>query len=298
MKILGNAVRALPMLAMAYAAARQARNCCPNPDAAPASTRRADRLWDWFYGLDWGEVRTNNFGFSPAEGEGSERFQHQMYGELLKRLRAAGGPPPSTDLLEVSCGRGGGLIYLVRHWPGPVDAVGLDVADSAIRFCGQAYADIPNLRFVRGSALALPFADQSFDVVVNVEASNEYGDFDAFFREVRRVLRPNGAFLYCDSRRASEAAAAQLAQAGLGGELVDITGNVIAACEADTARRLALIASAPLLLRLFFRRQLGDYAAVAGSFRLEEFRRRGRVYLMTCAARTEPRARIAAAPSL
>jgi ubiquinone/menaquinone biosynthesis C-methylase UbiE len=302
MKIIGDAVRALPMLVTGYAAARKARNCCPDPgpDAPPASTPRGARLWDWFYSLDWGEVRTNNFGFSPAEGEGPERFQHQMYAELLKRLLAAGGPPPSTDLLEVSCGRGGGLAHLVPDWPGAVDAVGLDVADSAIRFCGQAYADLPNLRFVRGSALALPFADESFDVVVNVEASNDYGDFDAFLREVRRVLRPNGAFLYCDSLRAGEAgaAAALLAQAGLDGELVDITGNVVAACEADTARRLALIASAPFLLRLFFRRQLADYAAVAGSFRLEELRCRRRLYLMTSAVRTEARPRIAAEPSL
>ena len=288
MKILGDAVRALPMLAMGYAAARQVRNCCPETGSAPASRRGRDRLWDWFYGLDWGAVRTNNYGFSPAEGEGPERFQHQMYRELLKRRQAGGPLPARTDLLEVSCGRGGGLVHLVRNWPGPVDAVGLDVADSAIRACGQAYADVPNLRFVRGSALALPFADESFDVVVNVEASNEYGDFEGFFREVRRVLRPHGAFLYCDTRRAEEVAAAgpMLAQAGLSGELRDITDHVVAACEADSARRLATIASAPLPLRLFFRRQLGDYAAVAGSGKLEEFRSRRRVYLMTCALRT------------
>lgn len=289
MKTLGDAVRALPMLAMGYAAARQFRNCCPETGPAPESRRRRERLWDWFYGLDWGEVRTNNYGFAPAEGEGPERFQHQTYCELLKRLRAAGGPPPRTDLLEVSCGRGGGLAHLVRHWPGPVDAVGVDVADSAIRGCVQAYSDVPNLRFVRGSALALPFADESFDVVVNVEASNEYGDFEGFFREVRRVLRPNGAFLYCDTRRAGEVAAMapMLKRAGLSGALCDITDHVVAACEADTARRLAIIASAPLPLRLVFRRQLADYAAVAGSAKLEEFRSRRRVYLMTCALRTE-----------
>lgn len=300
MKTFGNAVRALPTLAMAYRASRQARSCCPDTDSAPAPARRGERLWDWFYGLDWGDVRTNNFGFSPAEGEGPERFQHQMYGELLKRLRAAGRPPASTDLLEVSCGRGGGLSYLAGKWASPVEAVGLDVAESAIRYCGRAYAHVPNLRFVRGSALALPFADESFDVVVNVEASNDYGDLPAFLREVRRVLRPNGAFLYCDSHRGGEESgiAALLAQAGVHGDLEDITGHVVEACEADTPRRLALIASAPLLLRLFFRRQLGDYAAVAGSSRLEEFRSRRRVYLMTCAIRTETAARIAPPPSL
>lgn len=289
MKALGGIVRALPTLAMGFAAARLLRKGRPDSRSAPVSKGRRERLWNWFYGLDWGEVRTNNYGFAPAEGDGPERFQHQMYGELLKRLRSGGGLPARTDLLEVSCGRGGGLAHLVRHWPGPVEATGLDVAASAVRACREAHADVPNLRFVLGSALALPFPDESFDVVVNVEASNEYGDFEGFFREVRRVLRPHGAFLYCDTRRQRELAevAPTLARAGLAGELRDITDRVVAACEADTARRLAIIASAPLALRLFFRRALRNYAAVAGSDKLDEFRSRRRVYLMTCAVRTE-----------
>lgn len=286
---LAAAVRALPMLAIGVAAAHLVREQRPQRRQAPASVRRRRRLWNWFYGLDWGDVRTNNYGFAPAEGEGPERFQHQMYTELLKRLQARGGLPACTDLLEVSCGRGGGLAHLVRTWPGPIEATGLDVAASAVRACDEAYGDLPNLSFVEGSALALPFADESLDVVVNVEASNEYQDFEGFFREVRRVLRPDGAFLYCDTRRDHEVAevAPALARAGLAGELRDITDHVVAACEADSARRLAILATVPLPLRLFLRGEIANYAAVAGSRKLEELRRRRRVYLMTCAVRAE-----------
>ena len=53
----------------------------------------------------------------------------------------------------------------------------------------------------QGSALDLPFPDASFDVVLNVEASNDYGDRRRFFREVARVLKPDGIFLYADSFR-------------------------------------------------------------------------------------------------
>jgi SAM-dependent methyltransferase len=288
MKSLTAALRVLPTIVMEIAA-RFVRERSRKRRKTPASARRRIKLWNWFYGLDWGKARTNNYGFAPAEGEGPERFQHQLYAELLKGLRASGRLPERTDLLEISCGRGGGLAHLIRIWPGPIEATGLDVAASAVRACREAFRDNPDLRFVEGSALALPFADDSFDVVVNVEASNEYGDHEGFFREVRRVLRPSGALLYCDTRRDHEVAevAPTLARAGLAGGLRDITDHVVQACEADGARRLAMMATAPLPLRLLFRKELADYAALPGSRRLEEFRARRRVYLMTCAVKAE-----------
>jgi ubiquinone/menaquinone biosynthesis C-methylase UbiE len=53
---------------------------------------------------------------------------------------------------------------------------------------------------VQGDAENLPFADQSFDAVINVEASHCYPRFPRFLAEVARVLRPGGHFLYCDFR--------------------------------------------------------------------------------------------------
>jgi ubiquinone/menaquinone biosynthesis C-methylase UbiE len=55
---------------------------------------------------------------------------------------------------------------------------------------------------VQGDAQNLPFPDQSFEAVINVEASHQYPDFPRFLKEVARVLRPGGHFLYTDSRRA------------------------------------------------------------------------------------------------
>jgi ubiquinone/menaquinone biosynthesis C-methylase UbiE len=52
--------------------------------------------------------------------------------------------------------------------------------------------------FVHGDAQSLPFADESFDVVINIEASHGYPDFPRFLAEVARVLRPGGRFLYAD----------------------------------------------------------------------------------------------------
>jgi ubiquinone/menaquinone biosynthesis C-methylase UbiE len=54
---------------------------------------------------------------------------------------------------------------------------------------------------VEGNAEDLPFADESFDAVLNVEASHLYPHFPRFLAEVARVLAPGGRFLYADFRR-------------------------------------------------------------------------------------------------
>ncbi len=157
-------------------------------------------LWNRFYSVDWGETTTNNYGYAPADGDHPQRFQHAMYLQLLDRLREERGLRPGLKLLEVSCGRGGGLNAL-RSAAGEIDATGLDVAESAVAFCRRTYGENEALRFVQGSALDLPFPDATFDVVLNVEASNDYGDRPRFFREAARVLKPDGLLLYADTMK-------------------------------------------------------------------------------------------------
>lgn len=248
------------------------------------------QLWEWFYGFDWGEITVNNFGFAPAEDDGPEKYQHQMYSELVKPCAAMRDRfERQADLLEVSCGRGGGLARLVRDWPGPVRAIGLDLSANAIAACRRSFGAQPGLTFVQGCALALPFPDESFDIVLNVEASNDYGDRIGFFREVHRVLRPAGMFLYADTRPAEQFAATetQLREAGFDPEVRDVTANVLQACRADTPRRLELIRRrAPWPYRLAFGRTLRRYAAVEGTRKYELFRTRRRLYMMSAAKKT------------
>jgi ubiquinone/menaquinone biosynthesis C-methylase UbiE len=244
-------------------------------------------LWNRFYAMEWGETSTNNYGFAPADGDHPQRFQHQMYRELLKRLKDKRPLTPGLDLLEISCGRGGGLNAFVSAAPGVFNATGLDVAANAIAFCRATYGESDRLRFVEGSALELPFADASFDVVLNVEASNDYGDRPRFLREVARVLRPGGVFLYTDSFRAAHAGQMkdELAAAGFAAGFDDITGNVAEACRLDSPRRREMIRRAPLALRLALKRQLANYAGIEGSGKYLQFAEGRRAYLMTAATK-------------
>jgi len=75
-------------------------------------------------------------------------------------------------VLEVSCGHGGGASYLVRTLH-PASYTGLDLNRAGIDFCRKKH-QMPGLDFVCGNAENLPFADQSFDAVINIEAACYY----------------------------------------------------------------------------------------------------------------------------
>ena len=122
------------------------------------------------------------------------RFFIQLYHRTATQVDLTG-----KRVLEVSCGHGGGASYLVRTL-GPASYTGLDLNTAAVDFCRKRH-NLPGLDFVQGNAENLPFPDQSFDAVINVQASFCYPSLPRFLAEVARVLRPGGHFLYADLRR-------------------------------------------------------------------------------------------------
>ena len=61
------------------------------------------------------------------------------------------------------------------------------------------------VEFVVGDCEKLPFAENSFDVVICCESFHHYPDPQAFFNSVYRVLRPNGRFVLRDMTMSSAA---------------------------------------------------------------------------------------------
>ena len=278
-------VLALVVLALAVVAYRLRRFISLVRNKSIGANR--DYLWNLLYSLDWTGTTTNNYGYAPAETTGPERFQLQMYAELAKPHLAKAKRAQHTDLLEVSCGQGGGLAHLVKNWPAPITAIGMDKSENAVVSCRKSHGQVANLSFAQGDALSIPFADGSFDVVVNVEASGDYGNLEKFFSEVHRVLRKGGVFLYTDTCKFSriDSTKQALADAGFKASFRDIAANVVAASIEDTPRRLALIKTrVPFLYRWLIRDAFEDYAAVEGSGRLEKLKNGRLVYLM---AKTE-----------
>jgi len=102
------------------------------------------------------------------------------------------------DVLEVSCGHGGGASYVMRYLH-PRKLTGLDLNAAGVELCRKHHR-LEGLEFVQGDAENLPLADACLDAVINVEASHCYPRFPIFLAEVHRVLKPGGCFLYADFR--------------------------------------------------------------------------------------------------
>lgn len=157
----------------------------------PFLTRRLHGEDILFLNYAFEEASPLNLPLDPADEP--NRACIQLYHHVGTQVPLAG-----REVLEVSCGHGGGASYLARTLR-PKSYTGLDLNPAGIRFCRERHR-VPGLDFVPGDAEKLPFAAASFDAVINVEASHCYPDFPRFLAEVARVLRPGGHFLYADFR--------------------------------------------------------------------------------------------------
>ena len=137
----------------------------------------------------------------------------------------------------------------------------MDFSTKAVNLCKRTYHE-KGLTFVPGDAEQIPFDDQSFDAVVNVESSHCYASMENFLSEVTRVLRPGGHFLFADFRYQDKLATldTQLTQTGMQRvRQTNITPNIVAALDQDHTRKLAQIQKhSPKLLRRLFQEFAGN----------------------------------------
>jgi SAM-dependent methyltransferase len=116
--------------------------------------------------------------------------RRQLARVLIERYSAS---RPTQRILDIGCGTGGNLAFLAR-WG---DGFGVDLSPLALDLACRRR--LP--RLVQASGLALPYADQSFDLVTlfDVLYHRWISDDDQVVGEAYRVLRPGGWLLLTDS---------------------------------------------------------------------------------------------------
>jgi ubiquinone/menaquinone biosynthesis C-methylase UbiE len=116
---------------------------------------------------------------------------------ILNRIRDFACPSKDTRVLDVACGPGIVVAHLAPHC---AEITGCDLTpamlDKARERC--AAKGISNARFTPGRVEALPFADETFDVVVSRSAVHHFTDPPAAFREMSRVVRKGGRVITVD----------------------------------------------------------------------------------------------------
>jgi SAM-dependent methyltransferase len=113
---------------------------------------------------------------------------------IATRYALAAGLATGRRTLELACGAGHGLGMVARR---AKSLVGADVnAPMLARAQAHYRGRVP---LIRASAIGLPFADQSFDCVLCLEASYYMPDFERCLDEIGRVTAPGAWVLFVNA---------------------------------------------------------------------------------------------------
>ena len=132
-------------------------------------------------------------------GSGAEIYETvfvpAMMGEWAPKVMALANPQPGEHVLDVACGTGV-LTRLVAISIGPRGrVVGLDLNPEMLavaRKITNSPFDATTIEWREGDACAIPFEDETFDIVFCEFGLMSITDRVAALKETRRVLRPGG----------------------------------------------------------------------------------------------------------
>jgi SAM-dependent methyltransferase len=114
------------------------------------------------------------------------RWSRLLAREFLKWLDL----PQGLQWIDICCGSGMVTEAIVEHCQ-PAYVTAIDASPEQIEFASHHRAQ-PNVTFQTGDALAMPFADSSFDVAVCGLGLNYIPNPALGLQEFRRVVRPEG----------------------------------------------------------------------------------------------------------
>ncbi len=117
--------------------------------------------------------------------------------ESLTLLVEVARPQPNDRVLDIACGPG---IVATAFAPHAAHVTGLDVVPAMIERARARAAElgVPNVAFEIGDSNALPYPDESFDLVVTRYSFHHLTDPVTTLREIRRACRRGGTIVVAD----------------------------------------------------------------------------------------------------
>jgi demethylmenaquinone methyltransferase/2-methoxy-6-polyprenyl-1,4-benzoquinol methylase len=137
----------------------------------------ARRVRDMFARISPSYDRLNHL----LSGNADRRWRRVVVEKLRPLL------PANAQVLDVACGTGDLSIALFENIGTRV--VGVDFCRPMLKLAAQKK---PQLSFVEGDALKLPFDDAAFDAVTIGFGLRNLSSIDRGLNELQRVLKPNG----------------------------------------------------------------------------------------------------------
>jgi tocopherol O-methyltransferase len=150
---------------------------------------RSSKLWE----DTWGEHMHHGY-YGKAGTYKTPRRQAQI--ELIEELLYWSKVTRCDRILDVGCGIGGSTLYLANKFN--ANACGITLSPvQASRATARAREGHyqQNIEFQVADAQAMPFADNSFDLVWSLESGEHMPDKTKFLQECYRVLKDNGTLI-------------------------------------------------------------------------------------------------------
>lgn len=113
---------------------------------------------------------------------------------LIDHLQRSQQISGNEHILDIACGTGE-LEKRLLNVHSDLKIIGVDISEKML---DMARLKLPNLEFVKASAIALPFADHKFDMVVTVSAFHYFDQPLDTLEEIRRILKPQGKVIIMD----------------------------------------------------------------------------------------------------
>jgi ubiquinone/menaquinone biosynthesis C-methylase UbiE len=160
----------------------------------------SQRTMEAHYRPNWNLTRAHgltgyNCGYAESPGCGSfDEHQRALVWRLLGDTRI----DEHTTVLDVGCGIGGPTGWIVERYK-PRRVIGLEYLGSSVRAAeGRWREKDARPLFLQGDAHHLPVADESVDVIFNLESALHYPDKNAFLADCRRALKSGGTLCLGD----------------------------------------------------------------------------------------------------
>lgn len=118
-------------------------------------------------------------------------------GEDLTALKNAVGENPEASVLDLGSGAGHASFTVA---PLVKSVTAYDLSDSMLEVVAATAKErsFNNIETQKGMVEALPFPDQSFDIVISRYSAHHWHDVGRALREVKRVLKPQGRIIFID----------------------------------------------------------------------------------------------------
>ena len=122
--------------------------------------------------------KADNYENSP-EGRFTREFQRLLIKNIDFNI--------NSSILDVACGNGS-LLKLLNS-KNPIKGFGIDISEQMIK---NAATNNSDMEFYVAGCEAIPFPDNSIDIITVCAAYHHFPDVVAFSKEAHRVLKPDG----------------------------------------------------------------------------------------------------------